>query len=102
MGVVFPGANSLTVPLSQVGHVEVAVGVERQGLRTIQPGEGGGGRGAPRCELAHRAIALVGHVEVAAGVERQGLGTIQPAERGVGVVLPGANSLTVLLSKLAT
>ena len=47
MGVVLPGANLLTVPLTAVvGHVEVAAGVERQGPGISQPGEGGGGRGA--------------------------------------------------------
>ena len=57
MGVVLPGANLLTVlHCHVVGHVEVAAGVERQGVGLVQPGEGGGGRGAPRCELAHRAV----------------------------------------------
>ena len=38
MGVVVPGANSLTVPLPfEVGHVEVAAGVEGQGLGPFSP-----------------------------------------------------------------
>ena len=51
LGVVLPGANLLTVLLPIVGHVEVAAAVEGQGVGTIQPGEGGAGRGAPRANL---------------------------------------------------
>ena len=42
--------------VATVRHVEVAAAVEGQAARIIQPGEGGAGRGAPRCELAHRVV----------------------------------------------
>ena len=97
MGVVLPGANSLTVLLPVVGHVEVAAGVERQGLGIIQPGEGGGGRGAPRCELAHRVIAvLLATKRLPLESNARASGSFSPVRVAVGVVLPGANSLTVL------
>ena len=51
LGVVLPGANLLTVLPPYVGHIEVAAAVERQSVGTVQPGEGGAGRGAPRANL---------------------------------------------------
>ena len=58
VGVVLPGRTRSPCHCLGVGHVEVAAGVEGQGVGTVQPGEGGGGRGAPRCELAHRVVAV--------------------------------------------
>jgi hypothetical protein len=37
-----------------------AAAVEHHGPGIVQPGEGGGGPGAPPCELARNAIAVVG------------------------------------------
>ena len=71
--------------------------------RFVQPGERGGRRGAARSEFGHRGGQRVGYVQVAAGVKarRTGLDS-PPVSVAVGVVLPGANSLTVRAEVLAT
>ena len=63
----------------------------------------GGGRDSPRGKFAYRGVrSQVGDEQIAAGVDGQGVGTLSPVSVVVGVVLPGANSLTVVPGPPAT
>ena len=75
LGVVLPGANSLTVSVAVVGHVEVAALVEGQGVGAdLSPVRVALGVVLPGANLLTVLLPLVGHVEVAALVEGQGVG----------------------------
>ena len=80
MGVVLPGANSLTVPLPALAtnRLPLESNARRSGI--VQPGEGGGGVVLPGANSL-TVLLPVGHVEVAAGSRTPGRRD-QPARRG--------------------
>ena len=90
VGVVLPGRTRSPCRCPRVGHEEVAAGVEGQGLGLIQSGEGGGGRGAPRGEFAHRSPSDTSRPTQRLPPEStaKASGIISPVRVAVAVVLP--------------
>ena len=67
-------------------------------MESLDSAEGGGGRGAPRRELAHRGAAAVRDEDRRRPPSKaRALGTVQPREANLQLALdpPGVNTLTV-------